>query len=150
MRQVFEDKAAKARADLMVVKRSSAALLTPGLEDIMEEAERDQDVLTRATVGGLRVARQAYEWFSMDTRLQVLHDLYPSRSALPVWQDISKEVSRRWKALPWEKKQHYRDIAEYQIDKEAKARGVSDTATAPDTDVTSSSAVKQHATEDAL
>ena len=133
------------------MKRSSAALLTPGLEDIMEEAERDQDVLTKAAVGGLRVARQAYEWFSMDTRLQVLHDLYPSRSALPVWQDISKEVSRRWKALPWEKKQRYRDIAEYQIDKEAKAtRDVSDTATAPDADTNvTSSSVKQHATEDA-
>ena len=115
----------------------------------MEEVEGDQDVLMKAGVGGLRVARQAYEWFSMDIRLQVLHDLYPSRSVQPVWQEISKEVSRRWKALPWEKKQHYRDIAEYQIDKEAKAKDVSDSATAPDTNVTLSSVVKQHATEDA-
>jgi len=63
------------------------------------------------------IGRLSYQWFCMDEKLRVLHDLFPDRRIVPNHLDIMREVNQRWKNLTPERKQRYVDIATYQYEK---------------------------------
>jgi len=83
---------------------------------ILAAAQRNNDRLRSTIIG-----KSAFQWFAMDTRIKVLHDLFPDRSVVPAWNDIQREVCRRWKLLGPEDRQHYFEIAEYQHEKEIES-----------------------------
>ena len=79
----------------------------------MIEGNKRPDVFRREWIG-----RLSYQWFCMDTKLKVLHDLYPSLTEVPAYLDVIRQVNQRWKTLPKEEKQLYLDIATHQFEKE--------------------------------
>ena len=52
-------------------------------QEIPAASQRNNDRLRSTIIGN-----SAFQWFSMDTRIKVLHDLFPDRSVVPAWNDI--------------------------------------------------------------
>ena len=50
---------------------------------ILAAAQHSNDRLRSTIIG-----KSAFQWFAMDTRIKVLHDLFPDRSVVPAWNDI--------------------------------------------------------------
>jgi len=87
-------------------------------QQVMKEAARSQQMSNGSSVAAANwIGRLSYQWFCMEEKLRVLHDLYPSFEEVPLYLEIIREVNRRWKTLAPKRKQHYIDIATYQYEK---------------------------------